>query len=459
MNIISRYILRAHIAPFLFGTFTVVFLFLFQFLYNHIDKLLGKGLSEWIIIQLIGLNTAWMIVLAVPLGVLFSTLMAFGSMSSFHEITIIKASGGSLIRMMTPVLIMSILLSGWLFWFNDRVLPEANHRAKTLMGDINRKKPTFSIEAGQFSTQLEGYTILAREVDSLSGILKGVTIYDNTQRNQNIISADTGIMKFNTDYTRIIVDLYNGEAHQLVPRKMSDYKIVDFDRYRVYIDASGFSFERTDKQSTSRGDREMSIADMKEIVDKAKDKAKNAQHRIDSLIKQHYEYIMGEKQLAGGRPTIRKAGKVVQDTSRSSELRSIDRRLTFFRSRLYSDIFQNNDYQRKVMQYNVEIQKKYAIPFACFIFVFVGAPLGIRTKGGNFGISAAITLGFYIFYWACLIGGEKLADRSIISPFFSMWLGNIVVGIIGIILTLKVNNETFTLSLFSRFIKRLFKKK
>jgi len=451
MGLISRYILRSHIAPFLFGTFTVVFLFLFQFLYNHIDKLLGKGLSEWVIIQLIGLNMAWMIVLAVPLGVLFSTLMAFGSMSSFHEITIMKASGASLIKMMTPVLIMSLLLSGWLFWFNDRVLPEANHKAKALMGDINRKKPTFSIEAGQFSTQLEGYTILAREVDSLSGILKGVTIYDNTQQKQNIISADTGIMKFNPDYTKIIVNLYSGEAHQFVPRTVSDYKIVEFDRYQVFIDAQGFAFERTSEKSTGRGDREMSIEDMEQIVQRANDKAAEADERLDSLINDHYRQLVSNRNVS---QLPSKSEKLNRDTSRTSELQNIDRRLSFFRSRIYSDVFQKKDYERRIMQYNVEIQKKYAIPFACFIFVFVGAPLGIRTKGGNFGISAAITLGFYIFYWACLIGGEKLADRSIISPFFSMWLGNIVVGIIGIVLTLKVNNETITM-----FWKKWIRKK
>jgi lipopolysaccharide export system permease protein len=450
MGLISRYILRSHIAPFLFGTFTVVFLFLFQFLYNHIDKLLGKGLSEWVIIQLIGLNMAWMIVLAVPLGVLFSTLMAFGSMASFHEITIMKASGASLIKMMAPVLIMALLLSGWLFWFNDRVLPEANHKAKTLMGDINRKKPTFAIEAGQFSTQLEGYTILAREVDSLSGILKGVTIYDNTQQKQNIISADTGIMKFNPDYTKIIVNLYSGEAHQFVPRTVADYKIVEFERYQVFIDAQGFAFERTSEKSTARGDREMSIEDMEQIVQRAKDKASEADERLDSLINDHYKHLVTNSKVS---QLPEKPLRQNKDTSRTAELQNIDRRLSFFRSRIYSDIFQKKDYERRVMQYNVEIQKKYAIPFACFIFVFVGAPLGIRTKGGNFGISAAITLGFYIFYWACLIGGEKLADRSIISPFFSMWLGNIVVGIIGIILTLKVNNETITI-----FWKKWFKK-
>jgi lipopolysaccharide export system permease protein len=95
--------------------------------------------------------------------------------------------------------------------------------------------------------------------------------------------------------------------------------------------------------------------------------------------------------------------------------------------------------QQQISAYEVEIYKKYAIPFACLVFVFVGCPLGIKTKGGNFGISAAITLAFYILYWACLIGGEKLADRGMVSPMFSMWLGNIVLGIAGIIMTIKEN--------------------
>ena len=131
MNSISRYILRNHIGPFLFGTFTVLFLFIFQFLSKFIDQIVGKGLSEWVIIQLIALNTAWMIVLSVPMGVLFSTLMAFGGMSAAHEITIIKASGGSLKKMMFPVVISGMLVTLLLFWFNDEILPKQIIRQKS----------------------------------------------------------------------------------------------------------------------------------------------------------------------------------------------------------------------------------------------------------------------------------------------------------------------------------------
>ena len=119
MFLISKYIIRTNIAPFLFGTLTVLFLFLFQFLLKYLDQLVGKGIDNWIIFQLIVLNIPWMLVLAVPMGILFAVLMSFGAMSSNYEVTIIKASGGSLIRMMIPILIFALFLSGFLFWFND----------------------------------------------------------------------------------------------------------------------------------------------------------------------------------------------------------------------------------------------------------------------------------------------------------------------------------------------------
>jgi lipopolysaccharide export system permease protein len=174
-----------------------MFLFLLQFLMNNLDKLIGKGLDNAIILQVIMLSLSWMIVLAIPMGVLFSTLMAFGSMSGAHEITIIKSGGRSLYRMMFPLIIIGAGLFYGVYWFNDSILPESNHRFKILMQDIQRKKPTFAIESGRFVSQLEGYTILARKVDTLSGALYGVTIYDNGYTNRtNVLSADTGSISF-----------------------------------------------------------------------------------------------------------------------------------------------------------------------------------------------------------------------------------------------------------------------
>ena len=454
MRILDRYILRAHIAPFLFGTVTVVFIFLMQFFLKAIDELVGKGLDAWVIVQLIGLNMAWMLVLAVPIGVLFSTLMAFGSMSSVHEVTVIKASGGSLLRMMAPVMIIGAILTLLLFWFNDRVLPESNHRAKILMSDIKKKKPTFSLESGQFSTDLEGYTILPREVDSVTGAMKGVTIYDHRRINEtNILNADSGIVKFSPDLTKLIITLFNGEIHQLHPGELRDYRKVDFDKHQVSLSARGFSFVRSEENVMSRGDREMRIEQMEEIRQNAIKKINESEERIREQLEKHVDYIEGDMDAAAVEG-LRYKGIEKDSSLRSSLLRS-EKRINFIRQTIQSDIFQKEEYERKKRQYGVEIQKKYAIPFACLIFVLVGCPLGIITRGGNFGISAAITLAFYILYWICLIGGEKLADRGFLSPVLSMWLGNIIIGVIGLALTFKVSYETLGIVPFFKKIFRL----
>ena len=461
MKLIFRYILKTHAAPFIFGTATVVFIFLMQFIMNYLDQLVGKGLDEWLIIELIIYNIAWMLVLAVPMGVLFSTLMSFGTMSAAHEVTIIKASGGSLIRMMSPVVIMGFLLSLGLFWFNDQVLPEANHSAKILMSDIQRKKPTFALESGQFSTQLEGYTILARKVDSASGVMKGVTIYDMTQfQRRNIISADTGFLKFSDDFRNLILDLKQGEIHQVNLGAVDNYRIVKFEKYNIKIPASGFAFEQSSSDIVAKGDRELNIKDMEQIVDTARANKQRFIDDADSLMK-----FMLSSYIYGKQKDSLKAGveKPMQnivlpdesfkgitaelyddspDTTSESVLNRIVSRTNIDKSIITGQKNQADFFDTKIGQYQVEIYKKYAIPFACLVFVFVGAPLGIITKGGNFGLSAGISLAFYIFYWVSLIGGEKLADRGILQPWLAMWLGNIIIGILGIILTLRVNFES-----------------
>lgn len=448
--ILAWYVVRFHIGPFLFGTLTVMFLFLMQFLMNNLDKLLGKGLETAVILQVIALSLAWMVVLAVPMGVLFSTLMAFGGMSAAHEITIIKASGGSLVRMMLPIILFGFLAFYGMYRFNDDVLPDSNHQFKILMQDIQKKKPTFAVEAGQFSTQLDGYTILSRSIDSTTGALKGVTIYDNLRQNQsNVVSADTGEIKFNADFTKLIVVLNNGEIHQFFRNNSKEFRKISFTKHQLTIDAHDFAFSRSDEKVFSRGDREMRIQDMEAVVKVAD----SNRHTLDSLLtKAITAHISPPTQ-----DTVRTDTTPPANLSRSEALERVVNRISIFRSTIESQSYQRNDYDAQIRKYSVEIDKKYSIPFACFVFVFIGCPLGIMSKRGNFGIGAAISLGVYVIYWASLIGGEKLADRNMISPALGMWMGNILLGCIGLVLTYRMTNESF----FGNFpaITKLFSSK
>ena len=361
MNLIDRYILKSHIAPFTFGFSLIIFIYLMQFIMNTLETLVGKGLSEWVIIQLIVYNVSWMVILAVPVAVLFSTLMAFGSMSAANEVTVIKASGGSLIRMMMPVIIASVLLSYLLYLFNDIILPESNHKAKTLQFDIMQTKPTFSIDPGQFSTQLDGYTILSRKVDSISGTLFGVTIYDLTKvHGRNIISADTGIVKFTPDFKNLKMTLYNGEVHQSLSNNVNNYKIIEFTEYQILLPARGFSFEKSEADGGTRGDREMRIADMQEIVNSARENYTKIQKSNKKLSQEEAKYALGKIKYTQSVPKPDSIPPQTIDTSRLTAIVKVSKRINFMYSVLESDLYQMNNLDQRMKQYEIEIQKKYA---------------------------------------------------------------------------------------------------
>ncbi len=444
--ILFRYILRTHIAPFIFGTSVIMALFLLQYIMRWVDQLTSKGLDVPTIGEFLLLNLSWIVVLAIPIGVLFSTLMAFGALSSAHEITVMKASGMGLFRMMVPTMIVGLLLWGFSFWYTDQVLPNTNLRLSGMMRDITRTKPTFALESGQFTTHIEGFTILARNVDSM-GLMTGVTIYDRSNSDRRtVVSADTGRMAFSPSLTRLIVHLFHGEIHQTSVRQPNDYRVIRFDRHQMAMQADRFFYEESDVSGSSRSDREMNIDDMFVIVNRARSEEVLANREFDSVLTTHLSYLFEPSSIPTYQPTQRE----VLDRA-SATISSV-------RSTLEGQAYRASSEHEVANKYLVEIYKKYSIPFACVIFVLVGCPLGVVTKGGNFGISAMVSLGFYILYWATLIGGEKLADRNILSPAIAMWSGNILIGIIGIVVAIKVNYETTPVKAALLWFRRRFQR-
>ncbi len=438
--IIYRYILKSHAGPFLFSLGTLMFLFLFQFLIKSIDQLVGKGLSIWIIIQLIALNLAWMVTLAVPMAVLVSTLMAFGGLSSANEITIMKAGGISLKKLMIPVLILAAVITYLMVLFNNDVLPEANHKARILMQDISRTKPTFILEAGKFSDDIGGARILVRKTYENSNNIEGIFIYDYSSPDfRNVITAQSGDIGFTNDFKNIVLNLKDGEIHQLNIRDyVNKYRKVKFTNHRITLDAAGFGFQQSSDNAFGRGDRELSAKAMNVIVDSlAASRKRNNESFIqgicldvDNLFKIQF------KDTVYSRGPAQDSGKAFQQTaydSLSRILKTVSSKSEFAKNQTQL----NFQMQKQMDAFQVEIYKKYSIPFACLVFALIGAPLGYRVRRGGFGIAAGFSLFFFLLYWASLIGGEKLADRDLVSPFLGMWLVNIVLGLFGLYLMFK----------------------
>jgi lipopolysaccharide export system permease protein len=95
-------------------------------------------------------------------------------------------------------------------------------------------------------------------------------------------------------------------------------------------------------------------------------------------------------------------------------------------------------------RYDVEIQKKFSLAAACLIFVLVGAPVALRFPRGGVGLVIGVSLFIFAVYYVGLIGGEALSDRGIISPFWAMWATNVIMTVVGLVMTLRMGREATT---------------
>ncbi len=445
--IIHRYILRNHIAPFIYSAATMMGVLLLQFLMKFADRLVGKGLDTWLIIQLIAYNLSWMLVLVIPMATLVAALMTYGSLSQNNEVTIIKSSGASLYRMMSASFIASIIVAYLLFLFNNEILPDTNYQAKILMSDITRKKPTLSLESGFFSQEVSNYAILVRKIDEQKNELNQVTIYDYTDPAKiNVVTAEKGTIFFSHDQKNLIMDLRNGEIHESDVKETGLYRKLVFEKHRITMDAEQFTFNQS--QGGLRGERELRVGKMQAIVDSIK---LNRKKYFTGLEEEVNKYFFKDTAYATVYSTVN-----THQTDALIYVRIQDRIKTA-KNVIISNMKRVEWANREIEKYEVEIYKKYAIPGACIVFMLIGAPLGIMVKKGGFGVAASISLFFFLVYWAFLIGGEKLAERGVFSPIIGMWAANFFLGIIGIFLLIRTNRETVTIQF--TFLKKLVPKR
>ncbi len=421
---------------------TLIGIFLLNFMMKFADRLIGKGIPVLTILELIVYNLAWMLVLIIPMAVLVATIMAFGNMAQENEIAILKASGVSLYRTMLPPFLASIFLAIFLVWFNNYVYPNANHAARILMYDISRTKPAVSLVPGVISDEIPNYSILARKIDNRSNKLYKLTIYDKSDFDRmTIITAREGKIYFNKSQSKLFLDLYNGEIHISSTSSNKDYRKLTFTRHKVSLPADQFSLRQT--TDLTRGDRELGAFEMQMIV--------------DSLQKLNIKHHREIDELAKTKLLNVKRNSRINSKDKFRILMAATDNLNVAKSYFRTYFLRLEANQQRINRYEVEIHKKYAIPIASIIFILIGAPLGTMLRKGGYGVAAGVSLLFFLIYWAFLIGGEKLADRSLFSPLLGIWSANIVLGIFGIYLTRKSAKERISLD-FS-FAINLFRRK
>ncbi len=447
MKILTRYLLRAHVGPFLFAFCALTGVVLINTLARRLADLAGKGLPLRVVLEFFGLALPATVALTFPMAVLVSVLYTFSTFTSENEITALKASGVDLRRMLLPLLVAAGIITGGMVWFNDRVLPEANHRWSQLYLDIARKTPTLYLQAQTLnrisptSGTGQTYYLRAARVDPATNRLWDVSIYDvSNQAMMRTIYADSGRALFNAARTDMVMRLYDGHVREAPLDDPRVFRRIGFREQVFGIPGVGTELQVGNATAGYRGDREMTIGMLEAEIDTLETEKAEVLGRTHALV---------QGDLAAVAPGVRPPPEDTTQAAQAAPGVVTETGNAAFRTRRVADELASTerrvkDLDQQVRDYQVEIHKKWSIAVASLVFVFLGAPLALRFGGGGIGMVIATSMIIFSLYYVGLIGGEALAGRGYLTPVVSMWIINAVMAVLGVLGLLTMGRETAT---------------
>ena len=403
----------------------ITFILFVNFLLRAIDRFLGKGLDLITILEYLFLNLAWILALSVPMAVLLATLMTFGRLSEDNEINAMRASGIGFLTIMRAPILFGIIITLVLIYFNNFILPEMNFKARLLSGDIYRKRPDMNIEPGIFLDNLPDYSMIVGG-KSKKGIMTDVRIFSKGSKEaQTSIHANSG--NLNTLEDAFLLTLYDGEIHELGQKDYTNYRRIIFDKHVINIPAKDLLLNRRD--STNRSDREMTVPMMLKKINSYEKRLNIVYKRLSgNFFRTFGDSILPSSIEQGNQFIENNLYKIRNDTTLTkAQIIKKEKRIKNLERQINNEFNLIKSYKKSKNKYGVEIHKKFSIPFACVLFVLLGAPLGVMSKKGGFAVSTSLSFGFFLIYYILLIGGEEMADRNILSPSVGMWTPNLII--------------------------------
>jgi lipopolysaccharide export system permease protein len=303
VRLLSRYLLRQLVAPFLFGLAALTSLMLLSQIAKKFGALVGKGLPWGVIAEVFALSLPFIVAMTLPMAVLLAVLYAFSHLAADNEITAMRASGISVYQVLAPVLAWGVFMTVFNFAFVDQVLPRTNARLRGLLIDIGRKKPTLELREQVINeVPPSQYFLRAGRIDGATGRLKDITIYDmGGETSRRIIYADSGRMAYNEGRTDLNLQLYDGSIHQYRP---SDPVTFQLTYYRVNNIRVKDVYDELVRNSSDnvRGDREMSTCEMISVIHDARMDQRNAVKDREKLLRADLRVLLHLPPLASQAP-------------------------------------------------------------------------------------------------------------------------------------------------------------
>ena len=474
------FMLKTFLPQFMMTFLICLFIVMMQFLWRYIDGLVGKGLSIDVVAELFFYAALSMVPLALPLSILLASLMTFGNLGEHVELTAMKSSGISLVKVMAPLIVLMSVVAVGAFFFQNNVLPRSQVKMWTLLFSMRQKTPTLDIPEGTVFQQIPGYNLYVKRKDKETDMLYNLLIYDVSEGtgNPRIVAADSGRMSFTEDYRHLVLNLYQGNWYEDMRGGGTNQMGQNLYRRESYHDKEIMipydnTFTRMDDETMKSQYVGKNIEQLQHTID-------SVQQRVDSVGKDMTRDMRARPVL--GVPTRRvvmRDQKIDFELVRPVQLKcpvnfdslvshlplaeqvQMTEQAMFMTQSMKQDFmfrgYSLNDDNFVIRRHKIELQKKFTLSLACLIFFFIGAPLGAIIRKGGLGTPIVISVILFIVYYIIDNMGYKLARDGRWPVWQGMWLSSAVLLPLGVFLTKKAVNDSavFNPDAYRNFFRRI----
>lgn len=475
-----------------------MFIFIFQTIWLFIDDFAGKGLDLVIIGKFFFYMMPNLTEKVLPLTVLLSSILTFGTFAENYEFAAMKASGISLQRSMLSLIVFMVILGGVTFYFANSVIPASEQKIYNMRRNIAKVKPAVAIAEGVFS-DFEGADMnikVEKKFGENDRFLENVIIHKKTKTsvNNTVIKAETGELKSNENSDILQLVLKDGHYYENVVKKKSEEKRkypfaqAEFETYVMNIDLSEFNNVDLEEDLNTTTDKMKNVSRLIKDIDSLEENnlrivrsfSKSISNRIGAFVPlQPVDTNLHKSRVKKNVDTLapskpEKAKETVNDSMYSLDI--VDLFENWQKVQLIntaknnaSNILTSVQGKKKELQKRYEIynrhilslHKKYALALSCIILFFVGAPLGAIIRKGGIGLPMVIAIMLFLVYYFIGVFADNYSKKNEIHPILGAWLSTMIMLPLSIWLTKRATADKGLMNFASVLdrAKDFFKKK
>ncbi|MFB0564737.1 MAG: LptF/LptG family permease [Candidatus Aminicenantaceae bacterium] len=415
LKFFDRYVIKEITPPFFVGLLIFTFVLLMNQILVLAELLITKGVGFVAASKVFLYLMPAILAFTIPMAVLMGILAGLSRLSSDSEVVAFKTLGISYKRLLRPVLIFS--LGGWLFtsFLTLYLAPQSNYRWVQTIAESVLAKVKLKINPREFNESIPSIVIFIQDITHEQK-WKNIFIHfsDPPEEPRNIL-ANEGKLNLYPEIKRATIELFNGSIHSYLRDDPEKYRVTSFKELEEELNVENLFY---------------SIARTKGVRDKD--------------IKELFKEIKSIRQNVG--ELEREKARLLQERISERDSRMLE---------VANALRQG---KKDYVSHWVEIHKKFAFPFVCLIFGFLGLPLGATTKKGGRTSGFTISIGIILIYYVLITAGEKMAMDGKISPFLGIWGGNIILFVAACYLFVKSLKESSLFFNISRIFKRKKKK-